>query len=63
MCVVAIVLKKIIYLFQSSPAVVCPTGRTSDLNAILDVMDRATEYIHVAVMDYFPVTLYSPEVM
>jgi phospholipase D3/4 len=43
---------------QSSPPSFCPEGRTNDLDAILDVIDKAEKYIHIAVMDYFPTTLY-----
>ncbi|UYV65855.1 PLD4 [Cordylochernes scorpioides] len=42
----------------SSPQALCPTGRTSDLDAILDTIARARKFVHIAVMDYFPTTLY-----
>ncbi|CAG7835664.1 unnamed protein product [Allacma fusca] len=44
---------------SSSPSAFCPKGRTPDIDAIKDVIDNATEYVHIAVMDYFPVTLYT----
>ncbi|XP_013784651.1 phospholipase D3-like isoform X2 [Limulus polyphemus] len=45
--------------FSSSPPLFCPDGRTSDIDSILDVINKAEEYIFVAVMDYFPTTLYT----
>ena len=44
---------------QSSPAPLCPGGRSTDLDAILDVIQKARHYIHIAVMDYFPATIYT----
>ncbi|CAL8091902.1 unnamed protein product [Orchesella dallaii] len=44
---------------SSSPPPFCATGRTSDLDAIIDVIDKAKEFVHVAVMDYSPSLLYS----
>ena len=45
-------------LFQSSPPAFCPKGRTNDIDAILDVMDKAKKFINIAVMDYLPTTDY-----
>ena len=45
--------------FQSSPPQLCPEGRTIDIDAILDVIRSAKEFVYVAVMDYFPSTLYT----
>lgn len=47
------------FYLSSSPEPFCPTGRTVDIDAILDVIDQAEKFIYVAVMDYFPTTLYS----
>ena len=47
------------YLLQSSPPPLCPSGRTSDVDAILDVIYKAEQYVYIAVMDYFPITLYT----
>ena len=47
-----------VYL-SSSPPPFCPQGRDKDLDAILDVINSANEYVHIAVMDYFPYTIYS----
>jgi len=46
-------------VFQSSPPPFCPHGRTSDIDAILDVIEKAEEFIHIAVMDYVPSMLYA----
>lgn len=43
---------------SSSPAELCPSGRTNDIDAILSIIDSAEEYIYIAVMDYFPIFLY-----
>lgn len=48
-------------LSQSAPIEFNPKGRESDLNAIVNLMNNATEYIRVAVMDYLPTTLYMGE--
>lgn len=44
---------------SSSPPQFCPGGRTSDVDAIVDVINSAREFVHVAVMDYSPSMLYS----
>lgn len=43
---------------SSSPPDFCPDGRTGDIDAILDVMDKAQKFINIAVMEYLPTTLY-----
>ena len=45
---------------QSSPPMLCPDGRTTDLKAILNTMSQAHHYINIAVMDYIPAMLYLP---
>lgn len=45
--------------FSSSPPMLSPDGRTDDLAAILDVIGKANRFVHISVMDYFPLTLYS----
>lgn len=47
------------YFVQSSPAELCPTGRTVDIDALLSVIDKANKFVYVAVMDYFPALIYS----
>ncbi|XP_029828363.2 5'-3' exonuclease PLD3 isoform X1 [Ixodes scapularis] len=44
--------------FSSSPPSFSPDGRTQDIDSILDVIASAKKYIHIAVMDYYPVMLY-----
>ncbi|XP_010165001.1 phospholipase D3, partial [Antrostomus carolinensis] len=45
--------------FSSSPPVLCPTGRTQDLDALLNVIDAAEEFVDIAVMSYLPTTEFS----
>jgi len=47
-----------VYL-SSSPAPLCPQGREVDIEAILATINSAQEFIHIAVMDYFPSTIYT----
>jgi len=44
---------------SSSPKELNPFGRTNDLEAVLDVINRADKFINIAVMDYFPVYLFT----
>lgn len=39
-----------------------PKGRTQDVDAIVDVIERAEEFVHVSVMDYFPLTIYTHKI-
>ena len=48
-----------VYL-SSSPPPFCPEGREKDLAAILKVINNAEEFVEIAVMDYFPTTIYTP---
>ncbi|XP_040174769.1 5'-3' exonuclease PLD3-like isoform X2 [Anopheles arabiensis] len=45
--------------FSSSPPMMSPAWRTDDLFAILDVISKANRFVHISVMDYFPLTLYT----
>ncbi|XP_077530172.1 5'-3' exonuclease PLD3-like [Haemaphysalis longicornis] len=45
--------------FSSSPPPLRADGRTPDINSILDVINCAEKFIHIAVMEYLPVSLYS----
>ena len=47
------------FLSQSSPPQLCPDGRTSDIIALLDVIDSAQKFVYIAVMDYIPAIIYS----
>ncbi|KAF5890857.1 centrosomal protein, partial [Clarias magur] len=46
-----------VYISNSPPAF-CPDSRTKDLDAILSVMNQAQQFIHVAVMEYFPASKF-----
>lgn len=43
---------------SSSPPPLSARGRTNDLDAILSTIDSAITYVNIAVMDYFPLTIY-----
>lgn len=47
-----------ILLAQASPPVLCPRGRTRDLDALLTELGHAREFIYVSVMEYFPTTRF-----
>lgn len=47
-----------VYL-SSSPPSFCATGRTSDIQSILSVMEDAQKFIHIAVMNYLPTMEFS----
>ncbi|XP_054723564.1 5'-3' exonuclease PLD3-like, partial [Uloborus diversus] len=49
---------QILTYMSSSPPPLCAKGRTSDLDSILDTINRAHTFVYVAVMDYFPSSLY-----
>lgn len=44
---------------QSAPPPLCPSGRTPDLKALLNVVDSARSFIYVAVMNYLPTMEFS----
>ncbi|KZC12940.1 Phospholipase D3 [Dufourea novaeangliae] len=50
------------YVFQSAPPPFSPTGRTDDINAILYCIEKAEKFIYIAVMDYFPLMIYTPKI-
>lgn len=35
-----------------------PMGRSQDIDAILNVIQKANKFIHISVMDYIPLSLY-----
>jgi hypothetical protein len=43
---------------SSSPPSFCPAGREEDAAAIIGIIDAAERFVRVAVMDYFPATIY-----
>jgi len=45
--------------FQSSPPPFCPEGRSTDIDAVIDVISRAERFIYISVMDYFPLQIYT----
>ena len=46
------------FILQSAPPAFCPKGRSNDIDAILDVMDKAQKFIYIEVMEYLPTTYY-----
>jgi phospholipase D3/4 len=46
-----------VYL-SSSPPPFCPLGREEDAEAIVKIINAAEKWVRVAVMDYFPATIY-----
>lgn len=38
-----------------------PVGRSQDIDAILHVIQTAEKFIHISVMDYLPLFLYTPK--
>nr|XP_033328815.1 phospholipase D3-like [Megalopta genalis] len=47
---------------SSSPPPFSPKGRTDDVDAILHCIEKAEKFVYVAVMDYFPLMLYSTKI-
>ncbi|NWX23929.1 PLD3 Phospholipase, partial [Aegotheles bennettii] len=45
--------------FSSSPPPLCATGRTEDLDALINVIDAAKVFVDIAVMSYLPTTEFS----
>ncbi|XP_050512587.1 5'-3' exonuclease PLD3-like isoform X2 [Diabrotica virgifera virgifera] len=48
--------------FSSSPPPFNPTGRTNDIHALTTVIKHAEKFVYIAVMDYFPLMIYTPKV-
>ncbi|RUS87670.1 hypothetical protein EGW08_004593 [Elysia chlorotica] len=44
---------------SSSPPQFCTTGRTGDIDAIVNVIRSAKKFIYISVMDYLPEILYA----
>lgn len=37
-----------------------PAGRTQDIDAIVNVINKAEKFVHISVMDYIPMQVYGP---
>lgn len=48
--------------FSNSPPPLSSTGRTNDLDAIVNVILSAEKFVHIAVMDYYPLLIYTPKI-
>ncbi|XP_012151519.2 5'-3' exonuclease PLD3 [Megachile rotundata] len=46
----------------SSPPPFSSKGRTNDIDAILYCIEKAEKFIYIAVMDYFPLTVYTAKI-
>ncbi|KAF7278284.1 hypothetical protein GWI33_008637 [Rhynchophorus ferrugineus] len=46
---------------SSSPLPFNPVGRTNDIDALVNVIKHAEKFIYIAVMDYFPMMIYTPK--
>lgn len=44
---------------SSSPPGLCPSGRAHDGNTIVNIINEAEKFVHIAVMDYFPTTQFT----
>ncbi|KAM9070911.1 LOW QUALITY PROTEIN: 5'-3' exonuclease PLD4 [Sarcophilus harrisii] len=44
--------------FSASPPILCPRGRTKDLEALLSVIWGAEKFLYVSVMEYFPTSRF-----
>lgn len=52
----------LLYYFQSSPPPMSPKGRTQDIDAIVAVIKSAEHFVHISVMDYLPLIMYTPKI-
>ncbi|EDW80265.1 uncharacterized protein Dwil_GK21113 [Drosophila willistoni] len=43
---------------SAAPPSLAPKSRTSDLDAIINVIDKAVLFVDIAVMDYYPLIIY-----
>lgn len=46
---------------QSSPPPLCASGRSNDIDALLNVINTAEKFIYIAVMDYAPAVVFAPK--
>ncbi|KAK4881376.1 hypothetical protein RN001_004695 [Aquatica leii] len=47
---------------SSSPPPLSPIGRTDDLEAIINIIQKAEKFVYISLMDYFPLTIYTPKI-
>ncbi|KAF5305553.1 hypothetical protein FQA39_LY01644 [Lamprigera yunnana] len=47
---------------SSSPPPLSPAGRTNDLEALLNTIKKAEKFVYISVMDYFPLTIFTPKI-
>ncbi|TDG49437.1 hypothetical protein AWZ03_004120 [Drosophila navojoa] len=47
---------------SSSPPPLCASGRTNDLDAILKTINTALKFVHISVMDYFPLIMFESKI-
>ncbi|XP_067136558.1 5'-3' exonuclease PLD3-like isoform X2 [Centruroides vittatus] len=40
--------------FSNSPNILCPKGRSSNVDSVIDIISKAKHYIYISVMDYIP---------
>lgn len=38
-----------------------PQGREQDIDAIVKVINKAEKFVHISVMDFIPMSLYTPK--
>ena len=50
---------RICSVLQSSPPRLCPNGRSHDGQTIVEIINEAEEFVHIAVMDYYPTTQFT----
>lgn len=50
------------HYLQSSPPQIVPRGRTADLDAIVNIILDADKFVHISVMEYSPLIIYSPKI-
>lgn len=50
-----------IFHSQSSPPPFSPSGRSQDVDAIVNVILNAEKFVHISVMDYMPLMIYAPK--
>ncbi|KAK3702797.1 hypothetical protein RRG08_042780, partial [Elysia crispata] len=48
---------------SSSPPPLCTTGRSQDIDAIINVIRSAKKFIYISVMDYLPQILYTEPIV